>query len=137
VRASHAPKTQPARAVAGGRAHSLVFNWNYEAARFARKLRVLDLTGAGRGKPGEDFDKYDVVLTTYGTLRGEIVGLKDYPFDYAIIRFSLVDVKGPVAEPKLPWGQALTAENMRQSWRVVSVAEHPAAQSPSISQPSR
>jgi superfamily II DNA or RNA helicase len=64
---------------------SLVFNWKQEAARFAPKLRVLDHTGIGRGKPGEQFDDCDVILTTYGTLRRDIVDLKDYHFDYAIL----------------------------------------------------
>jgi superfamily II DNA or RNA helicase len=64
---------------------SLVFNWKQEAARFTPKLRVLDHTGIGRGKPGEQFDGCDVILTTYGTLRRDIVDLKDYPFDYAIL----------------------------------------------------
>jgi superfamily II DNA or RNA helicase len=64
---------------------SLVFNWKQEAARFTPKLRVLDHTGIGRGRPGEHFDDCDVVLTTYGTLRRDIVDLKDYPFDYAIL----------------------------------------------------
>ena len=57
---------------------SLVFNWKQEAARFTPKLRVLDHTGIGRGKPGGQFDDYDVILTTYGTLRRDIVDLKDY-----------------------------------------------------------
>ena len=64
---------------------SLVFNWIQEAARFTPKLRVLDNTGIGRGKPGEQFDTFDVILTTYGTLRRDIVDLKDYHFDYAIL----------------------------------------------------
>src|SRR5262249_2232606 len=34
---------------------------------------------------GEQFDDFDVILTTYGTLRKDIVDLKDYPFDYAIL----------------------------------------------------
>ncbi|QEH35766.1 RNA polymerase-associated protein RapA [Aquisphaera giovannonii] len=64
---------------------SLIFNWKEEAARFAPELRVLDHTGIGRGKPGGGFDDCDVVLTTYGTLRRDIVDLKDYAFDYAIL----------------------------------------------------
>ena len=52
---------------------SLVFNWQQEAERFTPKLRVLDNTnGIDRGKPGEQFDDFDVILTTYGTLPGEI-----------------------------------------------------------------
>jgi superfamily II DNA or RNA helicase len=64
---------------------SLVFNWKQEAARFTPQLRILDHTGVGRAKPGEHFDDYDVVLTTYGTLRRDIVELKDRRFDYAIL----------------------------------------------------
>jgi len=64
---------------------SLVFNWKQEAARFTPKLRILDNTGIGRGKPGDQFDGSDVILTTYGTLRKDIVDLKDYQFDYAIL----------------------------------------------------
>jgi superfamily II DNA or RNA helicase len=64
---------------------SLVFNWKQEAARFTPNLRVLDNTGIGRSKPGERFDEFDVILTTYGTLRRDIVDLKDYKFDYAIL----------------------------------------------------
>ena len=64
---------------------SLVFNWKEEAARFTPKLRILDNTGIGRSKTGESFENFDVVLTTYGTLRQDIVDLKDYQFDYAIL----------------------------------------------------
>ncbi|WP_165230190.1 DEAD/DEAH box helicase [Aquisphaera insulae] len=64
---------------------SLVFNWKDEAARFAPKLRVLDHTGIGRDKLGERFEESDVILTTYGTLRRDIVALKDHTFDYAIL----------------------------------------------------
>jgi SNF2 family DNA or RNA helicase len=64
---------------------SLVFNWREEAARFAPKLRVLDHTGAGRGRPADRFDDYDVVLTTYGTLRRDAVHLKDLRFHYVVL----------------------------------------------------
>jgi superfamily II DNA or RNA helicase len=64
---------------------SLVFNWKQEAARFTPQLRILDHSGLGRAKPGEHFDDYDVILTTYGTLRRDIVDLKDRRFDYCIL----------------------------------------------------
>jgi superfamily II DNA or RNA helicase len=64
---------------------SLIFNWKAEAARFTPKLRMLDHTGAGRLPPGEHFDDYDVVLTTYGTLRHDAIHLKDVRFDYVIL----------------------------------------------------
>lgn len=64
---------------------SVVFNWKQEAARFTPQLRVLDHTGVGRPKPGASFDEYDLILTTYGTLRRDIAELKDYRFDYAVL----------------------------------------------------
>ena len=62
---------------------SLVFNWKQEAARFTPDLRVLDHTGTGRSM--ENFNGYDIVLTTYGTLRRDAPAFKDYQFDYVIL----------------------------------------------------
>ena len=62
---------------------SLVFNWNEEAARFAPKLRCSISAAAARSV--ERFAGYDVVLTTYGTLRRDAAMLKDVEFDYAIL----------------------------------------------------
>jgi SNF2 family DNA or RNA helicase len=62
---------------------SLVFNWKQEALRFTPQLRVLDYTGLTRSS--DDFAAYDVVLTTYGTLRRDALRLKDVEFDYVIL----------------------------------------------------
>jgi superfamily II DNA or RNA helicase len=64
---------------------SLVFNWIQEAAKFTPRLKVLDYTGQGRRALRDDFDKYDLVVTTYGTLRSDIVDLSQITFDYAIL----------------------------------------------------
>jgi superfamily II DNA or RNA helicase len=64
---------------------SLVFNWKQEAARFTPDLRVLDHTGAGRARATDHFDAYDLVVTTYGTLRRDAVHLRDAPFDCVIL----------------------------------------------------
>ena len=64
---------------------SLVFNWRNEAARFTPKMRVLEHTGTGRPKNPEAFNDYDLVLTTYGTLRQDAPKLKDFTFDYCIL----------------------------------------------------
>ena len=62
---------------------SLIFNWKQEAARFTPQLRVRDHSGLDRN--GKDFSGYDLVLTTYGTLRRDIVTLKDMEFDYVVL----------------------------------------------------
>lgn len=62
---------------------SLVFNWKQEAARFTPALKVLDFTGMDRIL--RDFAAYDLVLTTYGTLRRDVPRLKDVEFDYIVL----------------------------------------------------
>jgi SNF2 family DNA or RNA helicase len=64
---------------------SLIFNWLAEAERFTPKLRVLDHTGIGRTRKGDPFAGWDVVLTTYGTLRKDIGPLRQAEFDYVIL----------------------------------------------------
>ena len=64
---------------------SLVFNWLEEARRFAPKLRVLNYTGTDRGGSLERLSDHDLVVTTYGTLRQDIVRLREFEFDYAIL----------------------------------------------------
>ena len=62
---------------------SLVFNWIQEAARFTPQLRMLDYSGIARNR--EKFDSFDVILTTYGTVRRDVLRLKDFAFDYVIL----------------------------------------------------
>ncbi|MEK6409562.1 MAG: SNF2-related protein [Acidobacteriota bacterium] len=64
---------------------SLVFNWIQEAARFTPRLRVLDHTGMGRLRTFDHFDDYDLIITTYGTLRRDAIQFKDVQFDYVIL----------------------------------------------------
>jgi superfamily II DNA or RNA helicase len=62
---------------------SLVFNWKQEAARFTPQLRVLDHTGLTRNVGS--FSGYDIILTTYGTLRRDAAEFKDLEFDYIVL----------------------------------------------------
>lgn len=64
---------------------SLVFNWIQEAARFTPKLRVLDHTGMSRLRTTGHFEEYDLIITTYGTLRRDAIQFKDVQFDYVIL----------------------------------------------------
>jgi superfamily II DNA or RNA helicase len=64
---------------------SVLFNWQQEAARFAPRLRVLDLSGADRKSRGHLIAESDIVLTTYGTLRRDAVSLADVSFDYVVL----------------------------------------------------
>jgi superfamily II DNA or RNA helicase len=64
---------------------SLVFNWKQEAARFAPGLKVLDHTGTGRDKTGAAFKDYDLILTTYGTLRNDAAAFAECHFDTCVL----------------------------------------------------
>jgi SNF2 family DNA or RNA helicase len=64
---------------------SVIFNWQAEINRYAPNLVVYVLHGAERKKSVVDFDKYDVVLTSYGTLLYDINYLKDYQFGYVFL----------------------------------------------------
>lgn len=78
--AGHA--TRPSLVVAP---RSLVHGWRDEAARFVPGLRVLDHTGQGRAASTAVFDAYDLVITTYGTVRRDIAQLEKYPFDLVVL----------------------------------------------------
>src|SRR6478672_6621391 len=65
---------------------SLVFNWKQEATKFTPGLRVLDHSGVNRERSSTDHLRdYDLVLTTYGTLRRDAALFRDFEFDYAIL----------------------------------------------------
>ena len=64
---------------------SLVFNWHQEASRFTPTLRILDHTGIDRLRDGNHLGDYDLVITTYGTLRRDATFLKDVEFDYVVL----------------------------------------------------
>ena len=64
---------------------SLLFNWAQECAKFTPKLRVLEYAGLDRADLRAAFNNFDVILTTYGTLRRDVLVLKDIPFDYVVL----------------------------------------------------
>jgi len=64
---------------------SLIFNWQQEAARFTPKLRVLSHTGSERIKGNAHFEDYDLILTTYGTLRRDVIHFNEVEFDLVIL----------------------------------------------------
>jgi SNF2 family DNA or RNA helicase len=56
---------------------SVVFNWRAEAARFTPRMRVLEHVGADRPREAGELAAYDLVVTTYGTLRRDVLLLKE------------------------------------------------------------
>jgi non-specific serine/threonine protein kinase len=76
---------------------SLLVNWQREAERFAPTLRVRQHFGQGRLKDVSIFDDYDLILTTYGTMRQDIGFLREYRFHYAVLDESQA-IKNPLSQ---------------------------------------
>jgi superfamily II DNA or RNA helicase len=64
---------------------SLVFNWMEEALKFAPALRVVNHTGNARTETADDLGEQDIVITTYGTLRRDIIRHRETEFDYVVL----------------------------------------------------
>lgn len=64
---------------------TLIFNWIKEVQKFTPHLTVLNFTGQERVKYKDDFNKFDVVLTTYQTLLREIEFFNKKEFQFFIM----------------------------------------------------
>ncbi|MBD1362347.1 DEAD/DEAH box helicase family protein [Mucilaginibacter sp. ZT4R22] len=76
---------------------SLIFNWQAEVAKFAPSLKIHTIYGAERVKSIADFDNYELVLTSYGTLLSDVNFLKDYTFNYIFLDESQ-NIKNPSSQ---------------------------------------
>ncbi|MEM7586759.1 MAG: SNF2-related protein, partial [Acidobacteriota bacterium] len=64
---------------------SVVYNWLDEAAHFTPKLKVIEYSGADRESLQPKINDFDIVVTTYGTLRRDIGFLATVEFDTVIL----------------------------------------------------
>jgi SNF2 family DNA or RNA helicase len=64
---------------------SLIYNWQKEATRFTPQLKILIHFGQNRHKDARTFERYDLIICSYGVLRLDIDFLKNYRFNYAIL----------------------------------------------------
>ncbi|QRR03996.1 DEAD/DEAH box helicase [Dyadobacter sandarakinus] len=76
---------------------SLIFNWQGEMEKFAPSMKVLTVYGPGRVTDVHEFDRYEVILTSYGTLLSDVNFLKKYRFNYIILDESQA-IKNPESQ---------------------------------------
>ena len=78
---------------------SLIYNWKEEFEKFAPSLRVGVIHGSksARNKILDNKEDYDVLLTTYGTIKNDIEFYKNEIFDYCIID-EAQNIKNPKAQ---------------------------------------
>ena len=75
---------------------SLVYNWLNEAKKFTPSLKVFNYTGVNREKNVEQFQSYDLVITSYGIIRRDLDMLTTYKFNYIILDESQA-IKNPAS----------------------------------------
>lgn len=73
---------------------SLVYNWENEIKRFAQELKYVKYLGSAREADVEKLLQYDIVLTTYGTVRNDADLLKNLPFCFVVLDESQL-IKNP------------------------------------------
>ncbi|WP_316816402.1 DEAD/DEAH box helicase [Pedobacter nyackensis] len=73
---------------------SLIFNWQAEVAKFAPSIKIRTIYGADRLQDIHEFDQYEIILTSYGTLLADIRFLKAYRFNYVFLDESQ-NIKNP------------------------------------------
>ena len=64
---------------------TLMFNWENEIRKFTPTLTYHIHHGGDRTRNKETLSSYNVIITTYGTLRSDIKLLLELPFDYAVL----------------------------------------------------
>jgi len=73
---------------------SLMHNWKSEIGRFAPGMKVYTYVGSHRNRELSNFSYYDVILSTYHTVRQDISALAAYGFHYVILDESQM-IKNP------------------------------------------
>lgn len=64
---------------------TLMFNWQNEIKKFTPELSHYVHHGGAREKESLTNTNYDVIITTYGTLRSDIKQFIEIPFDYVVL----------------------------------------------------
>ncbi len=76
---------------------SVLFNWEKECAKFSPDLKLRIHHGLDREKSAAHFSAYDIILTSYATMRLDIEFLKDFAFHYIILDESQ-NIKNPISQ---------------------------------------
>jgi hypothetical protein len=64
---------------------TLIFNWENEIKKFAPGLTYRIHHGGERLRNKEALNDFEIIITTYGTLRSDIKLLMDMPLDYVVL----------------------------------------------------
>ncbi len=76
---------------------TLMFNWENEIRKFSPELTYHIHHGGDRTRSKQALTQFNVIITTYGTLRSDIKLLLEIPFDYVVLDESQA-IKNPASK---------------------------------------
>ncbi|MFT5512993.1 MAG: SNF2 family DNA or RNA helicase, partial [Bacteroidia bacterium] len=91
---------------------SLIYNWIQEAKKFAPSLEIYQHVGIQRATSAQSFSHFDLVITTYGTVRNDIEIFKTFTFNLILLDESQF-IKNPTSKlakniTQIPSNQRIT-----------------------------
>ncbi len=91
---------------------SLIYNWMNESSKFTPTLKLFVHIGQARVKENEHFENYDLIISTYGTVRNDEALFKNFKFHYIILDESQ-NIKNPHSQV------SKTLRNLNSEFRLV------------------
>lgn len=76
---------------------SLIFNWENELDKFCPSLKYHTYYGNQRSFEDSHFEQFDIILTTYGVLRLDVLQLSKFNWHYIVLDESQA-IKNPAAQ---------------------------------------
>ena len=76
---------------------TLMYNWENEIKKFTPALTHIIHHGPKRNINPGAYVGFDIIITTYGTMRGDIKAFKEIPFDYVVLDESQ-SIKNPQSQ---------------------------------------
>ena len=76
---------------------SLIYNWIAEAKKFVPHIKIMEYSGTGRNSSLKSFPLFDIIITSYGTLRNDVDMLEKQQFNYVVLDESQT-IKNPLSK---------------------------------------
>jgi superfamily II DNA or RNA helicase len=76
---------------------TLMYNWENEIKKFTPELTQVIHHGPKRNPSPASYKGFDVIITTYGTMRSDIKGFREVEFDYVVLDESQ-SIKNPQSQ---------------------------------------
>jgi len=76
---------------------TLMYNWENEIKKFTPELTHVIHHGPKRNVNPGAYDEFDIIITTYGTMRSDIKAFKEIAFDYVVLDESQ-SIKNPQSQ---------------------------------------